>query len=62
MTERDKSIAPGVSADLKVTFDPAVMKNNPDLGKVTRVVYIKSNDPANPEVEVTINALVVKND
>ena len=62
MAEQDKSIAPGASAAFKIRFDPAVMKDNPDLGQVTRVVYITSNDPNNSEVEVVINALVIKND
>lgn len=52
-------IPPGGSANLTVTFDPNVM--GLDLyGRIFRIVYVKSNDPDNPEVEVEISANVVK--
>lgn len=60
IAEEDKIIAPGQSVDMLVTFDPAVHKDDSDLGYVTRIVYIKTNDPANPEVEVEITAKVIK--
>jgi len=62
MEDSDKTIAPGKSVLMRVTFDPAVHKDDSDLGNLTRIVYIKTNDPANPEIEVTINAFVVKED
>jgi len=61
IAEDDKIIAPGQSVDMLVTFDPAVHKDDTDLGDLTRIVYIKTNDPKNPEVEVEITANVIKN-
>lgn len=62
VAEEDKVIAPGQSVDMLVTFDPAVHEDDHDLGDVTRVVYIKTNDSNNPEVEVEITATVIKVD
>ena len=59
--ENDKTIAPGKSVEMKVTFDPAVHKDDTDLGALTRTIYVKSNDPVYPETETTITAFVVKN-
>lgn len=43
-------IAPGEQTKLIVTYDPSV---HPGLeGKIKRIVYIKSNDPLQPEVEL----------
>jgi hypothetical protein len=43
------TIPPGGSAELKVTMDPV----EDDLyGELMRVIYVRSNDPDNPEVEV----------
>lgn len=60
IAEEDKVIAPGQSVDMLVTFDPAVHKDDTDLGDLTRIVYLKTNDPENSEVEVEINAYVIK--
>jgi len=60
IAEEDKVIAPGQSVDMLVTFDPAVHKDDMDLGDITRVVYIRTNDPKNPETEVEITAKVIK--
>lgn len=60
ISEDNKIIAPGQSVDILVTFDPAVHEDDSDLGSVKRIVYIKTNDPENPEAEVEINAYVVK--
>jgi rhodanese-related sulfurtransferase len=51
--EVDKeSLAPDEEAKLTVTYDPSI---HPGLvGKMERVVYIKSNDPVNEEVELTL--------
>lgn len=62
VAEQDKIIAPGNSVSMLVSFDPAVHESDEDLGDVTRVVYIKTNDPDDPETEVTISALVIKED
>jgi hypothetical protein len=43
------TIPPGGSAELKVTMDPI----EDDLyGELMRVIYVRSNDPEDPEVEV----------
>ena len=55
-----KVIESGESSDLKVSFDPAVHKDDSDMGLLTRTIYIKSNDLDNEEVEVTITADVYK--
>lgn len=52
------SILPGQQADLAVTYDTGVMTGAHAKGQQERIIYLKSNDPANPQVEVTITALV----
>ncbi len=59
MAEGDKVIAPGESVKMEVSFDPAVHKDDSDLGELTRVVYIRTNDSEIPETEVEIFANVV---
>jgi len=45
-------IPPGEQTKLTVTYDPSV---HPGLtGKINRVVYIKSNDPFNEEIELNL--------
>lgn len=47
-----EEILPGEQTKLTVTYDPSV---HPGLvGKIKRVVYIKSNDPSNKEVELEL--------
>lgn len=58
-TVESQTIQPGKSTNLLVTFDPNLMSEEV-LGKVLRIVYIKSNDPKQPEVQVKITADVVK--
>jgi len=48
----DEIISLGETTKLTVTYDPSI---HPDLiGKMERVVYVKSNDPKNEEVELTL--------
>ncbi len=54
--EQEK-IAPGDSAALTVTLDPA---EDNLYGDITRVIYLRSNDPANPEVSVEFHAVIQK--
>ncbi len=54
--DRDK-IAPGQSTVLTVTLDPT---EDNLYGNVTRVVYLRSNDPENPEVSVEFHAIILK--
>jgi hypothetical protein len=49
-------LSPGESATLEVSYDPNL---HPDTGSVMRVIYIKSNDPFNPEAQVEITANVI---
>lgn len=51
-----KEIEPGEKAALVVTYDSGAMKH--EKGRIERIVYIKSNDPDNPQLEVTIYASV----
>ena len=60
IAEEDKIIAPGKSVEMLVTFDPAVHKDDTDLGELTRIIYLKTNDSLNPEVEVELQANVIK--
>ncbi len=52
-----QTIAPGESASLTVTFDPQAHAGA--VGQFVRFVYLRTNDPATPEVEVQISANVV---
>jgi hypothetical protein len=50
-------IPPGESATLQVTLDPT----EDDLyGDLLRVIYVRSNDPQNPEVQVEFRVLIGK--
>lgn len=53
----DKTSLPaGGSANLTITFDPNLMG---EVGPVEKVVYIRSNDPANEEASITVKMNVV---
>ncbi len=54
--DRDK-IAPGQSAVLTVTLDPT---EDNLYGDITRVIYLRSNDPETPEVSVEFHAIIQK--
>jgi hypothetical protein len=51
-------IMPGESTGLHVTFNPKLMEEEVK-GKISRIIFIKSSDPENPEVEIKITANVV---
>jgi hypothetical protein len=51
-----ETISPGETATLEVTYDASL---HPDVGPVLRIVYIRSNDPSDPEVEIELRATVV---
>jgi hypothetical protein len=55
----NQTIAPGQSASLTVTFDPQAHAGA--TGQFVRYVYLRTNDPTSPEVEVEIRAEVVEN-
>ncbi len=50
-------ISPGTRADLTVVFDPDY---HDTVGPVTRVVWLETNDPDQPVVEVGFDANVRK--
>lgn len=51
-------LAPGAATDLTVTFDPQA---HPGLyGPLLRMVYLQSNDPAQPEIEVPVHVTILE--
>ena len=53
------TIAPGTSGTLRITFDSGA--HGPDLrGPLLREVMIASNDPASPEVVVSVTANILE--
>ena len=49
----------GEEAQLLVTYDTAAMgEGSHGKGKQERIIYVKTNDPNNPQVDVTIQAYV----
>jgi hypothetical protein len=51
------TIAAGEAADLQVTFDPQA---HPGLyGPLLRIVYLTSNDPTQPEVEIPVSVEIL---
>lgn len=55
--EKEK-INPGEEAELLVKYDTGAMSGPHGRGEQERIIYVKSNDPINPQVEVTIKAYV----
>jgi len=52
-------INPGEETELSVTYDTAAMGDGSHgKGSQERIIYIKSNDPVNPQVEAIISAYV----
>jgi len=55
----ERKINPGQEAELLVAYDTAAMGDGPHgKGNQERIIYIKSNDPNNPQINVTISAYV----
>lgn len=52
-----KELAPDGIVKLSITYKPSIM---PVEGEVSRVVYFKTNDPENSNVEIRFNAFVSK--
>ncbi len=50
-------IAPGQSSVLTVTLDPT---EDNLYGDITRLIYLRSNDPENPEVSVEFHVIIQK--
>lgn len=53
-----KELAPGETVDLLVVYDSGAMSGPHGMGDQERIIYIKSNDPLTPHVEVTTHAYV----
>lgn len=53
-----KIVEPGQATRLWVTFDPTA--HDPTTGPVVRFVYLRTNDPANPEVPLELRATLVE--
>jgi hypothetical protein len=54
----ETTLAPGAATDLTVTFDPQA---HPGLyGPLLRMVYLQSNDPAQPEIEVPVHVMILE--
>ena len=49
---------PGEEVDLFVRYNTGLMTGAHAKGDQERIIYIKSNDPINPQIEVTIKAYV----
>jgi len=56
-----KNLKPYEEAEVLVSFNPAVHKDDTDLGEVTKTIYIDTTSDNFPRVEASITATVVKN-
>ena len=52
------SILPGEEVDLLIKYNTGAMNGSHGRGSQDRIIFIKSNDPINPQIEVTIHANV----
>ena len=54
-----EQIESGETTELTVVYDTAAMGSGPHgKGKQDRIIYVRSNDPANAQVETTVTAFV----
>lgn len=53
-----ETINPGETANLHIRYDSGAMGLVHGKGRQERIIYVKSNDPANPQAEVMIFANV----
>lgn len=56
-----KTLNPYEEAEVLVSFNPAVHKDDTDLGEVIKTIYIDTTSNNFPRVEASITATVVKN-
>lgn len=56
----DEELGAYESTTVKVSFDPAVHKDDTDLGDLTRTIYIETDNPNYSELETIITANVIK--
>ena len=55
----EEKIEPGKKAELSVTYDTGAMSGDHAKGRQERIIYIKSNDPVNPQIQAIIYANVL---
>lgn len=55
-----EKLEPYASTQIDVTFDPAVHKDDTDIGELTRTIFIETDNPNFPKVTSEIKALVIK--
>ena len=53
-------LGPYESATVGVSFDPAIHKDDSDLGELERTIYINTDNPNFPKLTASITATVVK--
>ncbi|MFH2014062.1 MAG: DUF1573 domain-containing protein [Patescibacteria group bacterium] len=51
-------VNPNEEVELLVKYDTGAMSGPHGKGKQERIIYVKSNDPSNPQAEVMIHAYV----
>jgi len=59
-TVEKESLEPYESTSVNVSFDPAIHKDDTDLGDLTRTIYIETDNPNFAKMAVDITATVVK--
>lgn len=59
-TQQPVTLGGGEIRTMRVAFNPAAHDDNTDLGRVKRVIYITTDNPDQPEIQVTIEAEVYK--
>lgn len=59
-TVESETIAPQESTIVNVSFDPAVHKDDTDLGDITRTIFIETDHPNFAKVTAEITATVIK--
>lgn len=60
-TATEEELGAYESTSIEVSFDPAVHKDDSDLGELTRTIYIDTDNPNFPKLTSTITANVVRN-
>ena len=53
-----EALSPGEEVNLFVKYNTGLMTGDHAKGNQERIIYIKSNDPINPQIEITIKAYV----
>lgn len=53
-----ETLNPKEEVNLLVTYNTGLMTGAHAKGNQERIIYIKSNDPVNPQIEITIKAYV----